>query len=197
VRARATGRHNLKDEVAAGGAKPVGTRFSSGDHGTKRAARVEAPENPRKALLRELDRWCACRHFVHQFGLIAKPQPRPTNKKRRRGGGDRGKFRLRRPRKHRLGLAAVKHQQAEAERTKRSEQHERAFAALADVVAVAGGGGWPETMQRDLAVCVTPQDRNAWSVKWGEYLSGKAQRDQQSRPAQSAGRYLSSVPKVG
>ena len=50
----------------------------------------------------------------------------------------------------------------------------RAFVALAHVVADAGGGGWPESMQRELQGCRTPQERNAWAQKWGGYLSGQA-----------------------
>ena len=88
--------------------------------------------------------------------------------------------RLRRPtpiRTRKLGLAAVKHQQQQAERTERTEQQGRAFVALAHVVADAGGGGWPESMQRELQGCRTPQERNAWAEKWGKVLSGEAQRE--------------------
>jgi hypothetical protein len=90
-------------------------------------------------------------------------------------------------RARKLGLAAVKHQQQQAART---EQQGRAFVALAHVVADAGGGGWPESMTRDLQACRTPQERNAWEQKWGGYLSGQAQRDKCGAPErpQSGGR---------
>ena len=71
---------------AGGGDRPAGRRFPSGDHGTKRAATATTERNPRAALRRELDRWCACRRFVYQFGLMAKP---PV-KKRNTGRGGRG-----------------------------------------------------------------------------------------------------------
>jgi hypothetical protein len=67
-----------------------------------------------------------------------------------------------------------------------AEQQGRAFAALAHVVADAGGGGWPETMTRELQGCRTPQERNSWSVKWGAYLSGQAQRDKRGPPQRPA-----------
>ncbi len=83
-----------------------------------------------------------------------------------------------RPMKHKPGLAAVKHAQRQgAERVARTEQQGRAFVAQAHVVADAGGGGWPESMTRELQGCRTPQERNAWSVKWGAYLSGQVERD--------------------
>jgi hypothetical protein len=49
-----------------GGAKPAGGRFPSGDRGAKRAPTAgkttsltpKAVPDPRKALRRELDRWC-------------------------------------------------------------------------------------------------------------------------------------------
>jgi hypothetical protein len=89
--------------------------------------------------------------------------------------------------KRKLGLAAVKHaQKLAAERTARTEQQGRAFVALAHVVAAAGGGGWPETMTRELHAVRTPQERNAWAVKWGAYLSGQAQRDKRGMPQRSA-----------
>ncbi len=81
-----------------------------------------------------------------------------------------------------LGLAAVKHKQRQAERTERTEQQGRAFVALAHVVADAGGGGWPESMQRELQGCATPQERSAWAQKWGGYLSGQAQREKRGAP---------------
>ena len=45
------------------------------------------------------------------------------------------------------------------------------------MVADAGGGGWPESMTRELQACRTPQERNAWAEKWGKVLSGEAQRE--------------------
>ena len=60
-------------EEAAGGASPAGGRLAFGDHGTNRAANAVTGRNRREALRRELDRWCACRRFVYQFGLLAKP----------------------------------------------------------------------------------------------------------------------------
>ena len=64
---------------------------------------------------------------------------------------DRREPRFWRPMKRKPGLAAVKHaQNLAAERTARTEQQGRAFVALAHVVAAAGGGGWPETMTREL-----------------------------------------------
>ena len=81
-----------------------------------------------------------------------------------------------------LGLAAAKHQQRQAERTERTEQQGRAFVALAHVVADAGGGGWPESMTRELQGCATPQEKNAWAVKWGKVLSGQAECDKRGAP---------------
>ena len=78
------------------------------------------------------------------------------------------------------GLAAVKHRQQQAERT--GGQQGRAFVALAHVVADAGGGGWPESMKRELQGCRTPEERNAWEEKWGAYLSGQAERDKRGAP---------------
>ena len=89
--------------------------------------------------------------------------------------------------KHKPGLSAVKHaQNLAAERTARTEQQGRAFVALAHVVAAAGGGGWPDSMTRELQGCRTPQQRNAWAVKWGAYLSGQAQRDKRGAPERPA-----------
>ena len=85
-------------------------------------------------------------------------------------------------RARKLGLAAVKHKQQQAERTERTEQQGRAFVALAHVVADTGGGGWPESMQRELQFCRTPQERNAWAVKWGAYLSGQVEREKRGAP---------------
>jgi len=59
-------------------------------------------------------------------------------------------------RARKLGLAAIKHQQQQAERT---EQQGRAFVALAHAVADTGGGGWPESMTRELQGCATPQEQ--------------------------------------
>jgi len=97
-------------------------------------------------LRRELDRWYACRRFVYQFSLIAKPIP----KKRNTGRGGRGAWppRVWRPttplRARKPGLAAVKHQQAqvqaEAERAAATAQRGRAFTALAHVMTAATGG---------------------------------------------------------
>jgi hypothetical protein len=89
--------------------------------------------------------------------------------------------------KRKLGLAAVKHaQNLAADRTARTEQQGRAFVALAHVMADAGGGGWPESMTRELHAVRTPQERNAWAVKWGAYLSGQAQRDKRGAPERPA-----------
>ena len=127
--------------AAEGGDSPAGGRFPSGGHGTKRAATATTERNPRRAALRrELDHWCACRRFVYQFGLMAKPKP--TEKKRSTGRGGKGGWqpRMWRPRPitpRKLGLAAVKHQQAMAEHAAATEQRGRAFAALARVVAAA------------------------------------------------------------
>ncbi len=160
----------------------------------KKAPEAKATPPPetdaRAQLRRELDRWCACREFVYQFSLIAKPKPKPSppspKKRRGRHGGSDG----RRPRRQRptpikarkLGLAAVKHQQQQAERTQQQGQQGRAFVALAHVVADAGGGGWPESMQRELQGCKTPQEKNAWAVKWGAYLSGQVEREKRGAP---------------
>ncbi len=138
------------------------------------------------------DRWCACRRFVYQFSLIAKPKPKPPpssakKRKGRHGSGDGWRPRRWRPtpiRARKLGLAAVKHKQQQAERT---EQQGRAFVALAHVVADAGGGGWPESMQRELQGCRTPEERNAWAQKWGGYLSGQAQREKRGAPERPPG----------
>lgn len=115
---------------------------------------------------------------------------RPTAKKRNTGRGGNGAWqpRMWRPtpvKSPKLGLVAVKHAQAMAERAARTEQQGRAFVALAHVVAEAGGGGWPETMRRELEFCRTPQERNAWAEKWGTVLSGQAERDRRGpvRPA--------------
>jgi hypothetical protein len=148
----------------------------------------------RAQLRRETDRWFACREFVYQFSLIAKPKPKPpppSAKKRRgrHGGGDGWRGRGRRPtpiKGRKLGLAAVKHKQQQAERTERTEQQGRAFVALAHVVADAGGG-WPEQMTRDLQACRTPQEKNAWAEKWGKVLSGQAQRERRGAPERPQG----------
>lgn len=58
----------------------------------------------------------------------------------------------------------------------------RTFVALARVIADVGGGGWPESMVRELQACTTPAERNAWAQRWGRFLSGEAQRDRQYRP---------------
>jgi hypothetical protein len=60
-------------------------------------------------------------------------------------------------------------------------QQGRAFVALAHVLADAGGGGWPESMRRELQACHTPAERQAWAEKWGAYLSGQAQRENTTR----------------
>jgi hypothetical protein len=124
--------------------------------------------------------------------LIAKPKPKPppsSAKKRRgrHGSGDGWRPRRWRPtpiRARKLGLAAVKHQQQQVERT---EQQGKAFVALAHVVADAGGGGWPEQMTRDLQACRTPQERNGWAEKWGKVLSGEAEREKRSSPERPRG----------
>ncbi len=145
----------------------------------------------RAQLRRELDRWSLCRRFVYQFSVTAKPKPKPpppsAKKRRVRRGGSRWKPRRWRPRPtktRKLGLAAVKHQQQQAERT---EQRGSAFVALAHVVADAGGGGWPESMTRELQGCATPQERNAWAVKWGAYLSGQVEREKRGAPERPRG----------
>ncbi|MGO9232879.1 MAG: hypothetical protein ACLP4V_01865 [Methylocella sp.] len=119
--------------------------------------------------------------------MIAKPKakpPPPSAKKRRgrHGGSDGRESRLWRPtpiKARKLGLAAVKHkQQQQAERAQQHrEQQGRAFVALAHVVAAASSGGWPESMQRELQSCATPEARQAWSIKWGAYLSGQVERE--------------------
>ena len=145
---------------------------------------------------RETDRWCACRRFVFQFSLIAKPKPKPppsSAKKRqgRHGGGGGWQPLMWRPTRimpRKLGLAAVKHQQQQAERTQQHQgQQGRAFVALAHVVADAGGGGWPEQMTRELQCCRTPQERNAWAEKWGKVLSGQAERERRGAPERPSG----------
>ena len=104
----------------------------------------------------------------------------------RHGCGDGWRGRRWRPtpiKARKLGLAAVKHKQQQAERTEQDQgQQGRAFVALAHVVADAGGGGWPESMQRELQGCATPQEKNAWAVKWGAYLSGQVERDKRGAP---------------
>lgn len=125
---------------AGGGDRPAGRRFPSGDHGTKRAASAITERNPRAALSHELDRWCACRRFVYQFSLMAKPTP----EKRITGRGGKGGWQPRRwrptpIRSRKVGLAAVKHHQALAERAAQAQQRGRAFSALAQVVAASGG----------------------------------------------------------
>jgi hypothetical protein len=119
--------------------------------------------------------------------LIAKPKPKPSppsakKRKGRHGGSDGWRGRRWRPtpiKARKLGLVAVKHKQQQAERT---EQQGRAFVALAHVVADAGGGGWPESMTRELQGCATPQEKNAWAVKWGAYLSGQVEREKRGSP---------------
>ncbi len=122
---------------------------------------------------------------------MAKPKPKPSppvKKKRtgRHGSGDGWRGRRWRPtpiKARKLGLAAVKHKQQQAERTEQDQgQQGRAFVALAHVVADTGGGGWPESMQRELQGCATPQEKNAWAVKWGAYLSGQVERDKRGAP---------------
>ena len=122
--------------------------------------------------------------------MLAKPKPKPPppsakKRKGRHGGDDGWRGRRWRPtpiKARKLGLAAVKHKQRQAERTERTEQQGRAFVALAHVVADAGGGGWPEQMTRDLQVCRTPQEKNAWAQKWGSVLSGQAEREKRGAP---------------
>jgi hypothetical protein len=133
-----------------------------------------------------------CRRFVYQFSLIAKPKPKPLppsakKRKGRHGGSEGWRGRRWRPtpiKARKLGLAAIKHQQQQAERTQQQKegQQGRAFVALAHVVADAGGGGWPESMQRELQGCATPQERNAWAHKWGAYLSGQVEREKRGAP---------------
>ena len=119
--------------------------------------------------------------------MIAKPKPKPPpplakKRKGRHGNGDgRRPHRWRQTpiKSRKLGLAAVKHKQQKVERT---EQQGRAFVALAHVVADAGGGGWPESMTRELQGCATPQERNAWAEKWGKVLNGEAEREKRGVP---------------
>ena len=135
-------RANRQDAAEGGGGdRPAGRRLSSGDHNTKRAATVTTKRNAHATLHRELDRWCACRRFVHQFSLLAQPQP--IAKKRNTGRGGRGAVhsRMWRPKLVKLGLVAVKHRQAMAERAAAIERHGKAFTALAHVVAAAVGKG--------------------------------------------------------
>ena len=149
----------------------------------------ERESDQRTALRRELDRWSVCERFRYQFSLIAKPQPRASKRKGGEGSRGAGNSRLWRPtpiRPPRLGLAAVKHAQQVAARAAQTEQQGNAFVALAHVVANAGGGGWPENMQRDLQACTTPQERQAWAEKWGYVLSGQADRDKRGRPERPA-----------
>jgi hypothetical protein len=72
-------------------------------------------------------------------------------------------------------------------RDARASPQLQAFAALAQVVSAAGGGGWPETMQRELQACRSPQERQAWAEKWGEYLSGQAQREERGKAVRPSG----------
>ena len=129
-----------KGAEAGGGARPAGgKRLPLGDHGKHRVAIVAPPVHPRAELRRELDRWCACRRFVYQFSLMAKP----TGKKGNTGRGGRGGWKPRRGRptpirSRKTGLAAVKHRQAVAERAAQAQQQGRAFRALAQVVAPRG-----------------------------------------------------------
>ncbi len=124
--------------------------------------------------------------------MIAKPKPKPPpssakKRKGRHGSGDGRRPRRWRPtpiKARKLGRAAVKHKQQQAERT---EQQGRAFVALAHVVADAGGGGWPDSMQRELQGCRTPQEKNAWAVKWGAYLSGQVEREKRGAPERPQG----------
>lgn len=82
-------------------------------------------------------------------------------------------------------------------RAAQAEQQGMAFHALAHVVADAGGGGWPETMQRELQSCRTPEERNAWAVRWGEVLSGKAERDRRGPDRPAARMPIASAPHDG
>jgi hypothetical protein len=84
-------------------------------------------------------------------------------------------------------FAAKEAHRQPAERAASAEQQGRAFAALAHVVADAGGGGWPESMTRELQGCATPQERQAWAVKWGAYLSGQVERDRRGPPQRPQG----------
>ena len=90
-------------------------------------------------------------------------------------GGDR--------RRSRRGSLALPPSSISSNRPSAREQQGRAFVALAHVVADAGGGGWPESMQRELQGCRTPQEKNAWAQKWG----GVSQRTGGAREARSAG----------
>ncbi len=125
---------------------------------------------------------------MFQFAVMASPQPKEKQRQGGHGGSPAWKPRPWRPAKHKLGLAAVKHAQALAEESaaRAQQQQGRAFTALAHVVADAGGGGWPESMTRELQACQSPQERNAWAVKWGLYLSGQAQRDKRGAPERPA-----------
>ena len=159
-RLSATSAINTTEGEAGANARPTGagrtrTAKASSPKKAPEAKATPPPETDARAQLRrELDRWSLCRRFVYQFSLIAKPKPKPpppSAKKRRgrHGGGDGWRGRRWRPtpiKARKLGLAAVKHKQQQAERTERTEQQGRAFVALAHVVADAGGGGWPERM---------------------------------------------------
>ena len=81
-----------------------------------------------------------------------------------------------------LGLAAVKHQQQQAERTE-PQQQGRAFVALAHVVADAGGGGWPE--QHDARFAGLPDAAGAQRL--GGQMGRVSQRTGGAREAWSAG----------
>ena len=133
-----------------------------------------------------MDRCCARRRFVFQFAVMAKPKKRQGGQR----GGEGWKPRLWPLTRHTLELAASRHAEAQAkataERAARTEQQGRAFVALAHVVADTGGGGWPESMTRELQACRSPQERNAWAVKWGAYLSGQVERDKRGAPERPA-----------
>ena len=72
---------------------------------------------------------------------MAKPPEKKRNTGREgKGGRPPRMWRATAPKPHRLGLVAVKHRQAMAERAAQTEQRGKAFTALAHVAAVAAGG---------------------------------------------------------
>jgi hypothetical protein len=88
---------------------------------------------------RRVPSFCArapARVFVHQFAVIAKPQPKKQKRKGGQGKGDGWKPRMWRPtpiKQPKPGLAAVTHAQALAARDALSGQYAKAQSALASV----------------------------------------------------------------
>ena len=199
-RLSATSASNATEGEAGANARPTGagrTPDGQGQQPRKSAggqSHAAAGDGRAGAATPRADRWSLCRRFVYQFSLIAKPKPKPPppsakKRKGRHGGDDGWRGRRWRPtpiKARKLGLAAVKHKQQQAERTERTEQQGRAFVALAHVVADAGGGGWPESMQRELqglpdaagAKCLGAEmgrriSADRWSARSGERRSDR------------------------